>query len=192
MKTTVNVQKIMKNAVQNDCIFIDNHNAILLHTAVKELNEILEFQLSLIAEDVLSFLNKIPKRHPADSNFQKWWIDALEYVTNYDLLHNNPELYDELGGKEFFKNRYQKWFTEHPLYLETGIYFFNDEGEPTLDLIGSDTFFDLYTLFHNGTFDENIWRENFLSHELTTEEIDSLRQIKIKNLIEPIDSTTLC
>ena len=97
MKTTVNVQKIMKNAVQNDCIFIDNHNAILLHTAVKELNEILEFQLSLIAEDVLSFLNKIPKRHPADSNFRKWWIDALEYVTNYDLLHNNPELYDELG-----------------------------------------------------------------------------------------------
>ena len=87
----------MKNAVQNDCIFIDNHNAILLHTAVKELNEILEFQLSLIAEDVLSFLNKIPKRHPADSNFRKWWIDALEYVTNYDLLHNNPELYDELG-----------------------------------------------------------------------------------------------
>ena len=75
--------------------------------------------------------------------------------------------------------------------LETGVYFFNNEDEPTLDLIG-DTFFDLYTLFHNGTFDENIWRENFLSHKLTTEEIDSLRQIKIKNLIEPIDSTTLC
>lgn len=191
MKTTANVQKIMKNAVQNDCIFIDGHNAFLLHTAVKDINEILELELSLIAEDVLSYLDKIPKRHLTDSDFQKWWIDALEYITNYDLLHNNPEYYQELGGKEFFKDRYQEWFREHPFHLEAGVYFFNNEDTPTLDLIG-DTLFDLYELFQNGTFDANIWKENFFSNELITEEIESLRRIKIKNLTEAIASTILC
>lgn len=125
-----------------------------------------------------------------DNDFQTWWIDAHEYITCYDLLRNNPEYYDDLGGKAFFENRLKIWFKEHPFYLQPGIYFFNNEDTPALDLIG-DTFFDLYELFQNGTFDVNMWRDNFFPHELTTEEIASLKEIKINNLTEEFGIITL-
>lgn len=79
-----------------------------MHTAVKHLNETLEFDLSLVAENVLENLDNIPKRYPSDSDFSEWWIDALEYITCSDLLHDNPEYYYDLGGKDFFVNLYKK------------------------------------------------------------------------------------
>lgn len=60
MKITANVQQIIKNAVQNDWLSLDGHNAILLHTADKDLNEILECNLSLVAENIMGYLDKIP------------------------------------------------------------------------------------------------------------------------------------
>lgn len=183
MTITDNVQKIIKNAVQNDWISLDGHRAILLHTAVEDLHEILEFHLSLVAENVIEFLDKIPKRRSTDSDFQTWWIDAHEYITFYDWLRDNPEYYDELGGKKFFENRYKKWFKEHPFCPQAGIYYFNNEDTPTLDFAG-DTLFDIYALFQDGSFDETIWKENFSPYLLIDEEVESLKHINIKNLTD--------
>lgn len=179
MTITDNVQQIIKNAFQNDWIPLDDLGAILLHTSVTSLNESVEYGLSVVAENILEYLDKIPLRSPIDNDFKTWWIDAYEYIIFDEDL--TPDLYHDLGGKEFFENRLNIWFKDCPFHPKIGIYYFVNDKSPTLDYLG-DTLFDIYALFQDGNFAESIWKENFCSNELNHEEIESLKHIKIKDL----------
>lgn len=179
MNVANNVEMVIKNTIKNDWVHLDDHSAILLHSSTAFLNELAEESLSIVAENVLEYLDKIPLRSPIDNDFKTWWIDAYEYIIfDKDLIH---DIYHDLGGREFFENRLKTWFKEHSFHPEIGIYHFFNDSSPTLDYV-DDNLFDLYTLFHEGNLSDTIWKENFCSNKLTSEEIESLKHISIKDL----------
>ena len=179
MNPSNNVRIVIQNTIKNDWISLDDHSAILTHYSAAFLNELAEESLSIVAENVLDYLDKIPLRSPIDNDFKTWWIDAYEYIIfdknlTYDIYH-------DLDGKEFFENRLKTWFKEHSFNPEIAVYHFFNDDSPALDYVG-DNLFDLYTLFHEGNLSDTIWKENFCSNKLTNEEIESLKHINIKDL----------